>query len=132
VQEFHKCIECFLCQNVCHVIRDHEENKRSFAGPRMFIRYAELEMHPLDTGDRGELLRGQMGLGLCNITKCCTEVCPEHINITDNAIIPLKERVADARYDPIAWLGSKLRRRGREQPRPAGDQGGVGGPASRP
>jgi succinate dehydrogenase / fumarate reductase iron-sulfur subunit len=111
VQEFHKCIECFLCQNVCHVIRDHEENKPSFAGPRMFIRYAELEMHPLETGDRRELLRQQMGLGLCNITKCCTEVCPEHINITDNAIIPLKERVADVRYDPITWLGNKIRRR---------------------
>ena len=26
VQEFHKCIECFLCQHVCHVIRDHEGN----------------------------------------------------------------------------------------------------------
>jgi succinate dehydrogenase / fumarate reductase, iron-sulfur subunit len=111
VQEFHKCIECFLCQDVCHVIRDHEDNKPAFAGPRMFIRYAELEMHPLDVGDRRELLRGQMGLGLCNITKCCTEVCPEHIGITDNAIIPLKERVADARYDPIAWLAGKLRRR---------------------
>src|SRR5215218_1188066 len=111
VQEFHKCIECFLCQNVCHVIRDHEENKPSFAGPRMFIRYAELEMHPLETGDRRELLSREMGLGLCNITKCCTEVCPEHINITDNAIIPLKERVADVRYDPITWLGSKIRRR---------------------
>ena len=69
-------IECFLCQNVCHVIRDHEENKPSFAGPRMFIRYAELEMHPLETGDCRELLRGQMGLGLCNITKRCTEVRP--------------------------------------------------------
>jgi succinate dehydrogenase / fumarate reductase, iron-sulfur subunit len=113
VQEFHKCIECFLCQDVCHVIRDHEQNKPSFAGPRMFIRYAELEMHPLETGDRRELLSQQMGLGLCNITKCCTEVCPEHITITDNAIIPLKERVADTRYDPIAWLGGKLRRRGR-------------------
>jgi succinate dehydrogenase / fumarate reductase, iron-sulfur subunit len=112
VQEFHKCIECFLCQNVCHVIRDHEENKRNFAGPRMFIRYAELEMHPLDTNDRRELLKAQGGLSLCNITKCCTEVCPEDIHITDNAIIPLKERVVDQSYDPIAWLGRKLRRRG--------------------
>jgi succinate dehydrogenase / fumarate reductase iron-sulfur subunit len=111
VQEFHRCIECFLCQNVCHVIRDHEENKQMFAGPRMFIRYAELEMHPLDTNDRRALLQTQMGLGLCNITKCCTEVCPEQIRITDNAIIPLKERVVDDRYDPIAWLGRKIRRR---------------------
>jgi succinate dehydrogenase / fumarate reductase iron-sulfur subunit len=89
VQEFHKCIECFLCQNVCHVIRDHEENKEVFAGPRLFVRYAELEMHPLDTNDRRDLLQTKMGLGMCNITKCCTEVCPEHIRITDNAIIPL-------------------------------------------
>ncbi len=111
VQEFHNCIECFLCQNVCHVIRDHDENKRSFAGPRMFIRYAELEMHPLDTNDRRELLQTSMGLGMCNITKCCTEVCPERIHITDNAIIPLKERVVDDRYDPVVWLGRKIRRR---------------------
>jgi succinate dehydrogenase / fumarate reductase iron-sulfur subunit len=111
VQEFHKCIECFLCQTVCHVIRDHEENKPRFAGPRMFIKYAELEMHPLDTNDRRELLRKQAGLGMCNITKCCTEVCPEGIKITDNAIIPLKERVVDVRYDPVRWLGNKIRRR---------------------
>jgi succinate dehydrogenase / fumarate reductase, iron-sulfur subunit len=112
VQEFHKCIECFLCQDVCHVIRDHEDNKPSFAGPRMFVRYAELEMHPLDTNDRRQLLQDQQGLGMCNITKCCTEVCPEGIHITDNAIIPLKERVVDARYDPVLWLGRRLRRRG--------------------
>jgi succinate dehydrogenase / fumarate reductase, iron-sulfur subunit len=113
VQEFHRCIECFLCQNVCHVIRDHEENKPAFAGPRMFIRYAELEMHPLDTNDRRELLQASAGLGMCNIPKCCTEVCPERIRITDNAIIPLKERVVDVRYDPIVWLGRKIRRRNR-------------------
>jgi succinate dehydrogenase / fumarate reductase iron-sulfur subunit len=107
-QEFHKCIECFLCQNVCHVIRDHEDNKRHFAGPRLFVRYAALEMHPLDTNDRRELLKEKMGLGFCNITKCCTEVCPEHIKITDNAIIPLKERVVDEYYDPVLWLLRKL------------------------
>jgi succinate dehydrogenase / fumarate reductase iron-sulfur subunit len=110
-QEFRKCIECFMCQDVCHVIRDHEENKASYAGPRMFIRYMELESHPLDTNDRRELVRQRMGLGLCNITKCCTEVCPEQIHITDNAIIPLKERVVDASYDPVAWLGRKILRR---------------------
>jgi succinate dehydrogenase / fumarate reductase iron-sulfur subunit len=77
----------------------------------MFIRYMELESHPLDTNDRRELLRTRMGLGMCNITKCCTEVCPEHIKITDNAIIPLKERVVDASYDPVAWLGRKILRR---------------------
>jgi succinate dehydrogenase / fumarate reductase iron-sulfur subunit len=68
-------------------------------------------MHPLDTHDRRELLQARAGLGMCNITKCCTEVCPERIRITDNAIIPLKERVIDARYDPIVWLGRKIRRR---------------------
>ena len=108
VQEFHKCIECFLCQNVCHVIRDHEENKEQFAGPRFFIRLASLEMHPLDTNDRMELIKQQAGLGLCNITKCCTEVCPEHIHITDNGIIPLKERVVDNFYDPVLWLVRKI------------------------
>jgi succinate dehydrogenase / fumarate reductase, iron-sulfur subunit len=104
VQEFHKCIECFLCQNVCHVIRDHDENKGAFAGPRFFVRLAALEMHPLDANDRIELTKQKAGLGYCNITKCCTEVCPEHIRITDNAIIPLKERVVDRYYDPIAKL----------------------------
>jgi len=104
VQEFHKCIECFLCQNVCHVIRDHDDNKPAFAGPRFFVRLASLEMHPLDTNDRIELMKQKAGLGYCNITKCCTEVCPEHIHITDNAIIPLKERVVDRYYDPIAKL----------------------------
>jgi succinate dehydrogenase / fumarate reductase iron-sulfur subunit len=112
-QEFRKCIECFLCQNVCHVIRDHEENKPAFSGPRFFIRAAELDMHPLDTkSDRKEYAQAEQGLGYCNITKCCTEVCPEHIKITDNAIIPMKERVVDRRYDPLVWLGSKIFRRG--------------------
>jgi len=108
VQEFHKCIECFLCQNVCHVIRDHEDNKERFAGPRFFVRLAALEMHPLDANDRLELIKQQAGLGLCNITKCCTDVCPEHIRITDNAIIPLKERVVTEYHDPVAWAWRKL------------------------
>jgi succinate dehydrogenase / fumarate reductase iron-sulfur subunit len=100
-QEFRKCIECFLCQDTCHVVRDHEENKPSFAGPRFFIRLAELDMHPLDTKDRKREAQEQ----------CCTEVCPEHIKITDNAIIPMKERVVDTKYDPLIWLGSKIPRR---------------------
>ena len=45
---------------------------------------------------------------MCNITKCCTEVCPEGIQITDNAIIPMKERVVDRKYDPLVWLGNKI------------------------
>jgi len=110
-QEFRKCIECFLCQNTCHVVRDHEENKESFSGPRYLMRIAELEMHPLDQLDRRDMAQEEHGLGFCNITKCCTEVCPEHIKITDNALIPMKERVVDRKYDPIVWLGNKLFRR---------------------
>ena len=108
-QEFRKCIECFLCQDTCHVIRDHEENKTNFAGPRVLMRVAELEMHPLDTLDRTRMAQEELGLGYCNITKCCTESCPEHIQITDNALIPLKERVVDVKYDPVKWLGNKIR-----------------------
>ncbi len=111
-QEFRKCIECFLCQDVCHVVRDHEENKPAFAGPRLLMRIAELDMHPLDTVDRKAFAQEQAGLGMCNITKCCSEVCPEQIHITDNALIPMKERVVDRRYDPLVWLGNQIRRRG--------------------
>jgi succinate dehydrogenase / fumarate reductase iron-sulfur subunit len=100
VQEFRKCIECFLCQDVCHVLRDHHLHDE-FIGPRFLVYAAALEMHPLDTGDRIEALRNAHGIGYCNITKCCTKVCPEHITITDNAIIPLKERVVDEFYDPL-------------------------------
>jgi succinate dehydrogenase / fumarate reductase iron-sulfur subunit len=107
-QEFRKCIQCFLCQDVCHVIRNHEE-KAHFAGPAFFAKLAYLETHPLDTRDRRDLIRGTHGVGFCNITKCCTEVCPEHIKITDNAIIPLKERVADKDFDPIGRLFERLR-----------------------
>jgi len=61
-------------------------------------------MHPLDTEDRLDDLKKDNGIGYCNITKCCTKVCPESITITDNAIIPLKERVVDRYYDPIKRL----------------------------
>jgi succinate dehydrogenase iron-sulfur subunit len=110
-QEFRKCIECYLCQNTCHVVRDHEDNKKAFAGPRYLMRVAELDMHPLDAADRKNAAQEEFGLGFCNITKCCTEVCPEHIKITDNALIPLKERVVDRKYDPLAWLGRTITRR---------------------
>lgn len=110
-QEFRRCIECFLCQDTCHVVRDHEENKASFAGPRYLMRVAELEMHPLDVADRVDAAQDEHGLGRCNITKCCTDVCPEGIHITDNALIPMKERVADRRYDPLVWLGRTISRR---------------------
>ncbi|MFE6149107.1 succinate dehydrogenase/fumarate reductase iron-sulfur subunit [Streptomyces sp. NPDC057889] len=115
-QEFRKCIECFLCQDTCHAVRDHEENKAAFAGPRFLMRVAELDMHPLDAAsdsglDRKRTAQEDHGLGYCNITKCCTEVCPEGIHITDNALIPLKERAVDRKYDPVVWLGNKIRRR---------------------
>ena len=122
VQEFRKCIECYLCQDVCHVLRDRDQpaqrakagqeatssTKGAFVGPRFMIRLASLEMHPLDTDDRIPEIKKEFGSGLCNITRCCTEVCPEHIGITDNGIIPLKERVADRYFDPIAIVGRKL------------------------
>ncbi len=103
VQEFRKCIECFLCQDVCHVLRDHDKHEE-FIGPRFLVYAAALEMHPLDTEDRLPALKDDYNIGYCNITKCCTKVCPESITITDNAIIPLKERVVDRFYDPIAKL----------------------------
>jgi succinate dehydrogenase / fumarate reductase, iron-sulfur subunit len=103
VQEFRKCIECFLCQDVCHVLRDHKLHDR-FIGPRFLVYAAALEMHPLDVGDRVADLKDANGIGYCNITKCCTTVCPEGITITDNAIIPLKERVVDRFYDPLGRL----------------------------
>src|ERR1700704_1255525 len=121
VQEFRKCIECFLCQDVCHVLRDHQKHDE-FIGPRFLVHVAALEMHPLDTADRVPELRAEHGIGFCNITKCCTKVCPEHITITDNAIIPLKERVVDKHFDPLGKLvrlvrgrraGSEMREAGR-------------------
>jgi succinate dehydrogenase / fumarate reductase iron-sulfur subunit len=108
-QEFRKCIECFLCQDVCHVLRNHEIQS-PFMGPRYLVRAAGLEMHPLDRADRLEHVRNEGGIGYCNITKCCTEVCPEHIKITDNAIIPLKERIADRHFDPLMTIWRWLRK----------------------
>ena len=107
VQEFRKCIECFLCQDVCHVLRDHHLQEE-FIGPRAMVFMAALEMHPLDTESRLEELKNTYGVGFCNITKCCTNVCPEDIKITDNAIIPLKERVVDEFYDPLGKLIRKI------------------------
>jgi succinate dehydrogenase / fumarate reductase iron-sulfur subunit len=108
VQEFRKCIECFLCQDVCHVLREHRLFNE-FVGPRLLVYTAALEMHPLDTEKRAADLKHELGVGFCNITKCCTKVCPEGITITDNAIIPLKERVIDQLYDPVAKLFRMLR-----------------------
>jgi succinate dehydrogenase / fumarate reductase iron-sulfur subunit len=110
VQEFRKCIECFLCQDVCHVLRDHQLHDQ-FIGPRFLVQVAALEMHPLDVADRVPALKQEFGIGYCNITKCCTKVCPEHITITDNAIIPMKERVIDEFYDPLGKLVQLFSRR---------------------
>jgi succinate dehydrogenase / fumarate reductase iron-sulfur subunit len=110
VMEFRKCIECYLCQDVCHVLRDHHMHER-FIGPRFLVYVAALEMHPLDTEDRRDALREAYGIGYCNITKCCSSVCPENIHITDNAIIPLKERVIDRAYDPVTKLIQLVRGR---------------------
>ncbi len=114
VQEFRKCIECFLCQDVCHVLRDHDKHEE-FIGPRYFVHAAALEMHPLDTADRVPELRQAGGIGYCNITACCTRVCPEGITITNNAIIPLKERVVDEYFDPVGKLVKIFSRRKQEK-----------------
>ena len=106
-QHFRKCIECYLCQNVCHVIRD-QEAKDKFVGPRFMIRLASLEMHPMDDVDRIPAIKEDYGSGMCNITRCCTEVCPEDIQITDDGIIPLKERVVDRYFDPLMILFKKI------------------------
>ena len=100
VQEFRKCIECFLCQDVCHVLREHHKHDE-FIGPRFLVHVAALEMHPLDTEDRVSDLRRKHNIGYCNITTCCRKICPESITITENAIIPLKERVVDQFFDPL-------------------------------
>ena len=110
-REFRKCIECFLCQDVCHVLREHDK-KEEYAGPRYFVRSAALQFHPEDTADRTEWLADATGdgggVGYCNITRCCSDVCPENIEITDNAIIPQKEQVVDENYDPLRWLYGKV------------------------
>lgn len=107
-REFRSCIECFLCQDICHVVREHKDN---YIGPRWVVKAASFDMHPMDTLNRSEFMREKGGIGYCNITKCCQEVCPEHIIITDDAIIPEKERVVDVHYDPVIWAFNKLKRK---------------------
>lgn len=107
-QEFRRCIECFLCQDVCHVIREHNEN---YVGPKHMVKIAALDLHPMDSVDRSHWLHTDGGAGYCNITKCCQETCPEEIHITDNAIIPEKERIVGRYYDPIAMLVKRVRRK---------------------
>jgi succinate dehydrogenase / fumarate reductase, iron-sulfur subunit len=112
-REFRKCIECFLCQDICHVVREH---KRDYIGPRFVVKAASFDMHPKDALNRSDYMLHNAGLGYCNITKCCQEVCPEHIVITDNAIIPEKERAVDRSYDPLVWLYRKFKRRPDDEP----------------
>src|SRR5947207_13946503 len=78
VQEFRKCIECFLWQDVCHALRDHQLHDR-FIEPRYLIYTAALEVHPLDTENRVAELSEGKGIRDCNITKCCTKVCPDEL-----------------------------------------------------
>lgn len=104
-REFRKCIECFLCQDVCHVVREH---KADYVGPRFVVKVASFDMHPMDSLNRSNFMKNSAGLGYCNITKCCQEICPEHIIITDDAIIPEKERVVDRNYDPLLWIYRKI------------------------
>src|SRR5260370_9995811 len=99
VMEFRKCIECFLCQDVCYVLRNHRKHAE-FIGPRFLVHAAALEMHPLDVEDRTDDLRRAHGIGLCNITKCFPPVCPEHITTHHNPVLPLRERVMDRAYHP--------------------------------
>jgi succinate dehydrogenase / fumarate reductase, iron-sulfur subunit len=106
-REFRSCIECFLCQDICHVVREH---KAEYIGPRFVVKAASLDMHPFDAVDRSDYMKKEGGIGFCNITKCCQEVCPEHIIITDDAIIPEKERVVDTHYDPLLWVVHNLRK----------------------
>lgn len=120
-----KCIECFLCQDVCHVLRNHGQMGQYF-GPRFMVRYQYLSMHPKDILDRRGAIKDKGGVGMCNITKCCQEVCPEHIHITDNSIIPLKERVVDEYFDPLRWLGRKLSGKESTQPKESELGPGIG------
>ena len=80
VQEFRKCIECFLCQDVCHVLRETTTSTTwvKFIGPRFLVYAAALEMHPLDTEDRLADLKDEHGIGYCNITKGGGEHLPRH------------------------------------------------------
>lgn len=112
IQEFHKCIECFLCQDVCHVIREHDR-KDSYFGPRFFIKLAGYDMHPCDCLKRTFQAKKEAGIEKCNITKCCTDVCPASIRITDNGIIPMKERIVDDFYDPLRRLLRRLKTKGK-------------------
>jgi succinate dehydrogenase / fumarate reductase iron-sulfur subunit len=106
-KEFRNCVEGYLCQDACHMLRDN--HLCCIRNPRFFVYVAKLEMNPIDAGDRVKALKGELDVGYCNITKCCTTVCPEEIKITDNAMIPLRERVLDDFFNPLGGLFKVLR-----------------------
>lgn len=97
--QFRKCIECFLCQDVCHVVRQQKGLAR-YMGPRAMVRLAALEAHPKDVLSRTDLLRGPAGIAYCDISRHCQDVCPEQIAIVDAAIFPLKERLGNDYLEP--------------------------------
>ena len=103
VQEFRKCIECFLCQDVCHVLREHHKYDE-FIGPRFLVYVAALEMHPLDTEDRVADLKRKTQYRLLQHHDLLPPGLSRIITITENAIIPLKERVVDKFFDPLKQL----------------------------
>ena len=111
-REKRKCIECFLCQDVCHVVREH---RRNYIGPRWVVKVASFDMHPMDRVNRSDFMKNVAGLGYCNVNKCCQEICPEHIIITDDSIIPEKERVVDRHYDPLVWIYRKISHSARKE-----------------
>ena len=86
-------------------------HKLDYIGPGFMVKVASFDMHPMDDVNRSNFLKNVAGLGYCNVNKCCQEICPEHIIITDDSIIPEKERVIDRYYDPFVWLYRKLRAR---------------------
>lgn len=92
-KEMKKCIECGICQDVCHVLREH---KTDYAGPRFMAKISSREMHPYGSNQNSATAE-KSGIGYCNVTKCCQTACPEKIMITDNAIIPLKEKIAESK-----------------------------------
>lgn len=106
-QQMRKCISCMACYDVCHVLR---EQMKEYAGPRNLVKVASLTYHPKDVLDRSALLDGEGYVELCNVTRCCSSVCPQDINITQDAIIPHKERgVAGDETDPVMRAGKHLR-----------------------
>ena len=105
VQEFRKCIECFLCQDVCHVLRNHE-TKNEFAGPRYLVRMAGLEMHPMDQGDRVADLKSEPA----SATATSPSAAPRSARSTSRSPTTRSSRSRSASRigttTPSGWLGA--------------------------